>query len=247
MVHPIAEANEQNLFGKLSAEEFYAHHSIAHSISSFTNPEGIHIFAQTWVPTNIPTSQLLGTIGVVHGYTGCSNWVVQLTAIHLAKVGFAVGALDHRGHGFSGGRRLYIPDINPVVDDCVTFFDEFRAKYPPSLPCFLYAESLGGAIALLLHLRSRDPEFARLHRGWDGMVLNGAMCGVSPKFTPPRPFVQLLGIAKTFIPTWRVGVTRGNIPNLSFKVDTISYLICIGNRILIIDYFVNLNYRKYKN
>lgn len=219
MVHPIADATEDSLFGGLTPEEFYSRHSITHSTSSFTSPDGLAIFTQTWAPSDVPASELRGTIAVVHGYTGCSNWTVQLTAVHLAKAGFAVGALDHRGHGHSGGLELYIPDINLVVDDCVTFFDEFRGKYPASLPCFLYAESLGGAIALLLHLRSRDPEFARVHRGWDGAVLNGAMCGVSPKFTPPWPLVQLLGIAKTFIPTWRVGVTRGNIPDLSFKVE----------------------------
>ncbi|KAJ4766300.1 alpha/beta-Hydrolases superfamily protein [Rhynchospora pubera] len=233
MVHPIAEANEQSLFGNLTAEEFYLHHSITHSTSSFTNSEGLRIFTQSWVPTNIPSSHLLGTIAVVHGYTGDSNWTVQLTAVHLAKAGFAVAALDHRGHGFSDGLRLYIPDINPVVDDCVTFFDEFRAKYPPSLPCFLYAESLGGAIALLLHLRSRDPEFARLHRGWDGAILNGAMCGVSAKIKPPWPLEHLLGIAKTFIPTWRVAITRGNIPDLSFKVEWKKKLVMLNpNRIV---------------
>ncbi|KAJ3681316.1 hypothetical protein LUZ60_015805 [Juncus effusus] len=219
MVHPVAEADERSPFGKRTPEEFYAHHSIAHSTSSFVNPEGLRIFTQTWTPLNIPSSDLLGTIAVIHGFTGESNWMVQLTAVHFAKAGFAVGALDHRGHGFSDGLSTHIPDINPVVDDCVTFFDSFRSLYPPSLPCFLYSESLGGAIALLLHLRSKDPEFARLHRGWDGAVLNGAMCGISAKFKPPWPLEHFLSLAATLVPTWRIAVTRGNIPDLSFKEE----------------------------
>ncbi|XP_072964455.1 caffeoylshikimate esterase-like [Typha angustifolia] len=217
MVHPVAEADEHGPFGRLSASEFYARHSISHSSSSFVNPDGLRIFTQRWVP--LPPVEIVGTIGVIHGFTGESSWTVQLTAVHFAKAGFAVGALDHRGHGFSEGLNTHIPDIEPVVDDCVAFFDAFRSDYPASLPCFLYAESLGGAIALLTHLRGRDPEYARLHRGWDGAVLNGAMCGISPKFKPPWPLEHLLWLAAAVAPTWRVAFTRGSIPDLSFKVE----------------------------
>jgi alpha-beta hydrolase superfamily lysophospholipase len=137
---------------------------------------------------------------------------VQLTAVHLAAAGFAVAALDHQGHGFSEGLPGHIPDIAPVLDDCDAAFAAFRADYPPPLPCFLYGESLGGAIALLLHLRRGD-----LWR--DGAVLNGAMCGVSPRFKPPWPLEHLLAAAAAVVPTWRVAFTRGNIPERSFKVE----------------------------
>jgi alpha-beta hydrolase superfamily lysophospholipase len=148
----------------------------------------------------------------VHGFTGESSWMVQLTAVHLAASGFAVAALDHQGHGFSEGLQGHIPDIGPVLDDCDTAFASFRADHPPPLPCFLYGESLGGAIALLLHLRRKD-----LWR--DGAVLNGAMCGVSPRFKPPWPLEHLLAAAAAVVPTWRVAYTRGNIPERSFKVE----------------------------
>ncbi|KAK6156384.1 hypothetical protein DH2020_010632 [Rehmannia glutinosa] len=95
-------------------------------------------------------------------------------------------------------------------------FNGFRAKYAADLPAFLYAESLGGAIALMITLRREGivPE-----RRFDGVVLNGAMCGISDKFKPPWPLEHFLSIAAFLIPTWCVVPTRGSLPNVSFKVE----------------------------
>lgn len=218
MVHPVAEANEQSPFGSLSAEEFYARHSVSHSESSFVNPRGLKIFTQSWTPR--PPKQIIGIVALVHGFTGESSWFVQLTGIHFAKSGFAVCALDHQGHGFSDsldGLPTHIPDIRPVVDDCIAYFDSFRAHHPPSLPSFLYAESLGGAIALLIHLRGSGGGGVSGHP-WNGIVLNGAMCGISAKFKPPWPLEHFLSLVAAIVPTWRVVPTR-SIPDVSFKVE----------------------------
>ncbi|KAE8795569.1 caffeoylshikimate esterase-like [Hordeum vulgare] len=209
MVHPVAEADERSPFGGLTAEEYYARHGVTHTSSTFVNPRGLRIFTQRWVPSG--DAPVLGAIAVVHGFTGESSWMVLLTAVHFAKQGFAVAAVDHQGHGFSEGLQAHIPDIGPVLDDCEAAFAPFRADHPPPLPCFLYGESLGGAIALLLHLRDKA-------RWRDGAVLNGAMCGVSPRFKPPWPLEHLLWAAAAVAPTWHVAFTRGNIPGRSFKV-----------------------------
>lgn len=218
MVHPVAEANEQSPFGSLSAEEFYARHSVSHLESSFVNPRGLKIFTQSWTP--LPPKQIIGIVALVHGFTGESSWFLQLTGIHFAKSGFAVCALDHQGHGFSDsldGLPTHIPDIRPVVDDCIAYFDSFRAYHPPSLPSFLYAESLGGAIALLIHLRGSGGGGVS-GRPWNGIVLNGAMCGISAKFKPPWPLEHFLSLVAAIVPTWRVVPTR-SIPDVSFKVE----------------------------
>lgn len=217
MVHPVAEADEKGPFGSLSAAEFYAKHSVSHSSEFITNSRGLKLFTQWWTPLH---EDNIGVICVVHGYTGESSWTVQLTSIHFAKAGFIVCAIDHQGHGFSDaldGYVAHIPDINPVVDDCVTFFDSFREKHAPGLPSFLYSESLGGAIALLIALRKKG--VGESGGAFDGLVLNAAMCGISPKFKPPWPLEHLLGLAATVLPTWRVVPTRGSIPDLSFKVE----------------------------
>ncbi|OWM70187.1 caffeoylshikimate esterase-like [Punica granatum] len=209
MVHPIAEAKENSLFGSLTAEEFYARHSVSHGSEFITNSRGMKLFTQWWTP--LPPAEPIGIVAMVHGYTGESSWFIQLTAILFAESGFAVCALDHQGHGHSDGLIAHIPDINLVVDDCISFFDSFRARHRPGLPAFLYAESLGGAISLYITLRQKGK--------WDGLVLNGAMCGISDKFKPPWPLEHLLFIAAALIPTWRVVPTRGTIPDVSFKVE----------------------------
>ncbi|KAK7279661.1 hypothetical protein RJT34_24717 [Clitoria ternatea] len=213
MVHPIAEANENSPFGTLTPDEFYAHHSVSHGSEFITNPRGLKLFTQWWYP--LPPTKLIGTLAIVHGFTGESSWFIQLTSVHFAKAGFATCAIDHQGHGFSDGLdglEAHIPDINPVVDDCITFFDNFRSRFHPSLPSFLYSESLGGAIALLITLR-------RNGMPWNGLILNGAMCGISDKFKPPWPLEHFLSVAAAIIPTWRVVPTRGSIPDVSFKVE----------------------------
>nr|GMD37023.1 caffeoylshikimate esterase-like [Ipomoea batatas] len=216
MKHPVAEANEESPFGSLTADEFYSRHSVSHGSEFVTNSRGLKLYTHWWTP--LPPTKVIGAVCVVHGFTGDSNWLIQLTAVHIAKQGFAVCAIDHQGHGYTeGGLTAHIPDINPVVDDCVAFFDSFRDRHvPPELPSFLYAESLGGAIALLITLRRGD---SAPKRRFDGVVLNGAMCGISDKFKPPWPLEHFLDIAAYLIPTWHVVPTRGSIPDVSFKVE----------------------------
>ncbi|KAI4346340.1 hypothetical protein L6164_007245 [Bauhinia variegata] len=216
MVHPIAEANEHSPFGTLTADEFYAHHSVSHGSEYITNPRGLKLFAQWWTP--LPPTKIAGVLALVHGFTGESSWFLQLTAVYFTKAGFATCAIDHQGHGLSEGLIAHIPDINPVVDDCIAFFDSFRSRYDPSLPSFLYAESLGGAIALLITLRTAGAGRVAT-RPWDGLILNGAMCGISAKFKPPWPLEHFLSIVAAVIPTWRVVPTRGSIPDVSFKEE----------------------------
>nr|GMD96616.1 caffeoylshikimate esterase-like [Ipomoea batatas] len=91
-----------------------------------------------------------------------------------------------RGHGYTDrGLKAHIPDINPVADNCVAFFDSFHDRHVPlELPSFLYAKSLGVAIALLITLLRGGSTLKRL---FDGIVLNGAMCGISDQFKPSWP------------------------------------------------------------
>ncbi|KGN52274.1 caffeoylshikimate esterase [Cucumis sativus] len=215
MVHPVEDADEQSPFGSLTADEFYARHSVTHGSEFITNSRGLKLFTQWWIPQ--PPVNPIGIIGIVHGFTGETSWFIQLTAVHFTKAGFITCAIDHQGHGFSEGLLYHIPDINPVVEDCISFFDSFRERHAPSLPSFLYSESLGGAIALLITLRQKST--TENSRPWNGVVLNGAMCGISPKFKPPWPLEHFLSLAAALLPTWRVVPTRGSIPDVSFKVD----------------------------
>ncbi|KAI3887625.1 hypothetical protein MKX03_031866 [Papaver bracteatum] len=105
--------------GVIEANNFYAKHSVNHSSSFLTNSRGLKLFTQSWTP--LPPTKIIGIL-------------VCTSAIHFAKSGFITCAIDHQGHGFSDGLQYHIPDINPVVDDCINYFDLFRAQHSQSLP-----------------------------------------------------------------------------------------------------------------
>ena len=91
---------------------------------------------------------------MLHGYNSETSWLFELTAVAIAKAGFLVCAIDLQGHGYSDGLPGHIPNIEPIVCDCVQFFDSIKVDHP-KLPAFIYGESLGGAIAILVCLKQK--------------------------------------------------------------------------------------------
>ncbi|KAM7524830.1 hypothetical protein LguiA_014732 [Lonicera macranthoides] len=198
MAHPIHQANENSPYGDLTREDFYKKHQILHQQSFMLNNQNIKIFTQSWRPGSTP--RLRGLIAMVHGYASESSWLFELTGVALAKAGFFVCALDLQGHGYSEGVPGHIPNIRPLVRDCIQFFDPARANHQ-HVPAFLYGESLGGAIAILIALQQRSE--------WKGLILSGAMCGVSKKMKPVWPLEKLLLVAACVAgPKWRVPMTK---------------------------------------
>ncbi|MDD3852956.1 MAG: lysophospholipase [Syntrophomonadaceae bacterium] len=64
--------------------------------------------------------------------------------MHGSQVAFY--ALDHRGHGKSGGSRGHINSFNDYVQDLKTFIDMIHSLNP-SQPVILLGHSMGGVIA----------------------------------------------------------------------------------------------------
>jgi alpha-beta hydrolase superfamily lysophospholipase len=93
------------------------------------------------------------------------------TGTRLAQAGYAVYGVDFEGHGRSEGLQGYVPSFDVLVSDCDAFFAAVVASTANTdLPRFLLGESMGGAVALLLH-RAR-PSY------WTGAVLVAPMCKV---------------------------------------------------------------------
>ncbi|XP_071724639.1 caffeoylshikimate esterase-like [Rutidosis leptorrhynchoides] len=207
--HPIGEANESSIFGSLTEDEFYHRHSVTHSSEFITNSRGLNQFTHWWFPK--PPTKPTAVIAVLHGFTGDSDWFVKLNSAFFAESGFIVCALDYQGHGLSEGLEFHIPDINPIIDDCIEFIDRFREKHAPDLPAFIYGESLGAAIALYITFRQKG--------AWDGIVLASAMCGISRQAYPPWPLEHLGSLVARFIPTWRVIPTEGMETSVASKEE----------------------------
>ncbi|KAJ8758782.1 hypothetical protein K2173_000503 [Erythroxylum novogranatense] len=206
MSHPMHQAHEESPYGNLTREEFFKKHQIIHQENFMLNKKKMKIFTQSW---RLDSTQLKGIVAMVHGYTSDSGWINELTAVAIAKAGFLVCALDLQGHGRSDGLGGHIPNIQFVVNDCTQYFDSVKFNQP-KLPAFLYGESLGGAISLLICLQQSY--------AWDGLILNGAMCGISAKFKPMWPLEKLLPVAAFIAPTWKIVVSKP-VASRSYKEE----------------------------
>ncbi|XP_057963910.1 caffeoylshikimate esterase-like isoform X2 [Malania oleifera] len=89
----------------------------------------------------------------------------------------------------------------------IIFSNQFVEEYR-DMKKFLYGESMGGAVALLLH--KKDPTF------WDGAVLVAPMCKISEKVKPHPVVVNILTRVEEIIPKWKIVPTK-DVINSAFK------------------------------
>lgn len=102
--------------------------------------DGTKLHVRSWFPVGTPRAIVV----LVHGlkaHSGLYEW----PASEMASDGFAVYALDLRGHGKSGGERLYAATMAEYVDDVRATVK--LAKMRHALPIFLLGHSAGGVIA----------------------------------------------------------------------------------------------------
>ncbi|KAG4174335.1 hypothetical protein ERO13_A11G114500v2 [Gossypium hirsutum] len=169
------------------------------------NSRGALLFTCRWLPFS-PTKAL---VFLCHGYgMECSGFMKEC-GTRLANAGYAVFGIDYEGHGKSKGDRCYIKKFENIVNDCSEFFksicaqEEYRGKSR-----FLYGESMGGAVALLLH--RKDPSF------WNGAVLVAPMCKISEKLKPHPVVINILTKMEQVIPRWKI-VPSKDVVDSAFK------------------------------
>jgi len=92
---------------------------------------------------------------LVHGVAEHSGRYTTL-AESLASRGIAVEAMDHRGHGRSEGRRVWVDRFDQYLDDLDQFMSRVRKNHPTK-PVFIFGHSLGGTITTLYALE-RKPQ-----------------------------------------------------------------------------------------
>lgn len=119
-----------------------------HDEQTHRTSDGATIFWQQWYPEGDP----VGVICLVHGLGEHSGRYAHV-AQRFTDAGYAVFAMDMRGHGNSGGTRgdvtvdLAMSDIADLVADAKTEF--------PGKPLFLYGHSLGGLMTMTYVTRRR--------------------------------------------------------------------------------------------
>jgi alpha-beta hydrolase superfamily lysophospholipase len=98
------------------------------------------------VRLDLPERGAVARVILVHGIGDHVDGLPYATAAAaLSRRGLAVHRLELRGHGLSGGRRVYVDTFADFREDLAGFVSGTSACEPP-LPLFLVGVSLGGLI-----------------------------------------------------------------------------------------------------
>ncbi len=147
-----------------------------HFEGTFTATNGDPLFEQHWFPETTPRADVV----IVHGYAEHSGRYEHVAA-YLAERGYAVHALDLRGHGRSAGERVLVRSFNEYLDDVAGLLVRVH-EGTGRRPIFLLGHSMGGTIVALASV-TRRPDVR-------GVMLSGA--GLTAGRGPQAVLAQLL-------------------------------------------------------
>jgi alpha-beta hydrolase superfamily lysophospholipase len=151
--------------------------------SHFSGAGGVRIVWQSWLPDAEPRAVVV----MAHG-AGEHSGRYEHVAGRLVAEGYAVYAIDHRGHGRSGGPRALIDRMSNAVADLHTLVTLAVSRHPGAA-VFLLGHSMGGMVSLRYAIDHEE----RL----SGLVLSGPLAALDPAPAPQR---IIAGIVSTVAP-----------------------------------------------
>ena len=157
--------------------------------------DGLQIFCQIWLPEASPMAALV----LVHG-VGEHSGRYEHVAQYFKQKGYAVFALDLRGHGHSEGKRGHVAQFNDYVVDVQTLVT-YAHQATPDVPIFLVGHSLGGLITVDFALKHPDEINA--------LILSSP--GLQPKANVPVWKTALGNLSANFFP--ELSLDNGLDPN----------------------------------
>jgi len=143
-----------------------------HHEGTITSYDGLTIYHQSWLPDDEPKAAVM----LVHGlgeHSGRYGHVAE----RLTGAGYAVHALDHRGHGKSDGSRVYVKSYDEFMADLIQFRGLVERRHP-GLPLFVLGHSMGGNLVMGHVLDHED--------GLAGAVLSGPALKVTDDLSPAK-------------------------------------------------------------
>ncbi len=146
-----------------------------HEQDTFETFDGLRLFENRWIPEDDPAAVLV----VVHGFIEHSGRYAQAAA-ELNRRGYAVVAMDLRGHGKSEGARTFIESFDQYVDDLEIQLARVRERWP-RLPLFIFGHSMGGTI--VIRQAMKRPETIE-RAGVRGVVLSAPALQVADSLFP---------------------------------------------------------------
>jgi acylglycerol lipase len=151
---------------------------LTHREGRLTGVGGLRIYWQAWLPEVDPSAAVV----ISHGAGEHSSRYAHVAA-RLVAQGYAVYAIDHRGHGRSEGPRALIDRTASAVTDLDALVVLAAAQHPGA-QIFLLGHSAGAMIAVSYALRHQK----RLA----GMILSGPLAALPATPAPLRIVARLL-------------------------------------------------------
>ncbi|KAL4567951.1 hypothetical protein LXL04_023547 [Taraxacum kok-saghyz] len=171
------------------------------------NSKGEEIFCKSWLPR--PGVRIKAAVCFVHGYGDTCTFFFEGIAKRIAAAGYGVYAIDHPGFGLSEGLHGYIPNFSDLVGNVIEQYTKIKGRPEVrGMPRFLLGQSMGGAVALKVHLKEQ--------REWDGVVLVATMCKISEEMKPPEPLQKVLNILSRLMPKAKL-VPQKDLAELVFR------------------------------
>jgi alpha-beta hydrolase superfamily lysophospholipase len=153
-----------------------------HEEGRFSGEGGIEIYWQAWLPDG--GAEPRAVVVIAHGaseHGGRYAW----TGEQLVSRGYAVYAIDHRGHGRSAGDRAVIDRMRNAVEDLHTLVEKAAASHP-GRPLVLLGHSMGGAVALSYTIEHED--------ALDALVLSGPLAALEAASPVQRVAGRVLSV-----------------------------------------------------
>jgi len=160
---------------------------------SFSGARNVRIHWQAWLPDGEPRA----TVVLAHG-AGEHAGRYEHVAARLVDDGYAVYAIEHRGHGRSEGPRALIDRVDHAVADLDSLV-MLAARAHPGLPAFLLGHSMGGTIAV---------SYTLAHQGrLSGLILSAPLAAVDAAPAPMRLAALALSTLAPRLPLFPIDAT----------------------------------------
>ena len=164
---------------------------------TFDGVSGVPIVYDVWTPDTDPT----GVVLICHGYAEHARRYDHV-AQRFGEAGLLTYALDLRGHGRSGGRRVYLKNIGEYTADFHHLVGLATAAHP-ELKRVVLGHSMGGGVVFTYGVEHPDDYAA--------MVLSGPAVYAQDAVSP-----VMIGVAKV------LGSLLPGLPVENLPADAVS-------------------------
>lgn len=178
----------------------------SYQTSTLQTPDGETLFCHAWRAGEPASAR--GAVFIAHGigeHAGRYDHVARA----FNEDGWAVYAIDHRGHGRSSGTRTYFEHAMQPVQDYRLFFERERSAHTGQ-KTFLFGHSMGSIISLMFTLQ--------YPKDLDGLILTGTATNVED--LQPKWLVMVGDFVGKRLPKVR-GVPPVGIDTLSTDPSTL--------------------------